>query len=286
MKKLFHKIIGLSPLTIYMFIAEIVRSRSGSCEWYKIGRGKLKGINFWINTKRSPYFLDMVNGTYDKFIYDLFDKIKPQGKIIWDIGAHIGFHSLGFAKVVGNNGKVVAFEPNKYNVQRLKKNLSENPNLAKRIIIIEKALGSQIGKAKFHMTNDIDSARSSGGYLSSNLPPLSKESYKGFKSVKVDIETIDNVLKHQPHLTPHIIKIDVEGAESDVIGGAEKLLKKENPLIIAEIHNITAMLDVATQLINKGYKIHEVNPNSSSSSRCFILASKNKTFLNKLLMSS
>jgi FkbM family methyltransferase len=274
MNKFIKKITKVSPYVLYIFINDYIKSKTGRCEWHIIKYGKLKGIRLWINTKRNSSFLDMINGKYDDFIYDLLSKYKSKKCVIWDIGAHIGFHSLGFARTVGDNGRVLAFEPNVYNVKRLKKNIAGNPDLSGRIKVLEKALSYKKGNAIFITTDDIDSAKSSGGYLSEAMPPLPKDSYATFKSTKVVVDTIDNFLKYNSSSTPNIIKIDVEGAEANVLRGGKEFLKKRNPLIIAEIHNITSMLNVANILINTGYKIEIVDNKDTSVSRCFIVAAK------------
>ena len=51
-----------------------------------------------------------VNGMHEPFQTSLFKKIIKRGDTVLDIGAHIGKYTMQAAKLVGNNGKVVAIE--------------------------------------------------------------------------------------------------------------------------------------------------------------------------------
>lgn len=263
-----------SPSGIYRLIFGYLRSKRGVSKWHRINKGKLKGIRLFVNTERHWFFKKMVSGEYDTFIYEIISKEKFNGKTIWDVGAHIGLHTLGFAKVVGKNGRVVAIEPNRFNVERLRKNIEGNPDLSRRVVVIENALGHKKGNAKLRTTKDVDSARSSGGYILGGVPPLLETSYEDFKEFHIRMETVDSILKKNPVLIPDVIKIDVEGAEAEVLRGAKNLLARSKPLIVAEIHNISAMLGVAKILFENKYNVEIANNKEVSVSRCFIIASK------------
>lgn len=264
------RIFSLSPLSIYRFATTLIRSKIGSPHAYTIKSGPLKGIVLWVNLWRDQAFKSMVDGQYDAFIYQDRHILKAKGKIIWDIGAHIGYHSLGFARVIGNTGKVLAFEPNKANRERLLINFSKNTTLQKSLKLMPFALADKKGVQNFSSTSDIDSAKSSGGYLSSVIPPLGQESYQGFSTYRVKVETIDNIIKKSPQLKPDIIKLDVEGAEAQVLKGGINTLKKYHPYILIEVHNIQAMKEVVELLLKMRYKIKIVNDGELSTSRAFI----------------
>jgi len=270
MLKFIQRIFTISPLVIYRFIVQSIRSNMGTPHAHAIKSGPLKGIVLWVNLWRDQAFKSMVDGQYDAFIYQDKHVIKAKGQNIWDIGAHIGYHSLGFARVVGNTGKVLAFEPNKANRERLLINFSKNTTLQKSLKLMPFALADKRGIQNFSSTNDIDSAKSSGGYLSSVIPPLGQESYQGFSTYKVKVETIDNIVKKSPQLKPDIIKLDVEGAEAQVLKGGINTLRKYHPYILIEVHNIQAMKEVVEILFKLGYNIKIVNDGELSTSRAFI----------------
>jgi FkbM family methyltransferase len=276
MKALFIRVINISPLKICLFVKNHLQFKKSKPEWHIIRRGYLKGIRIFLNKIGHPAFFKMINGEYDKFIYNIIVNKKFDGKVFWDIGAHIGIHTLGFARMVGEKGGVVAFEPNILNFRRLQENVNANPGLSDRVSLINEALSCKTGSTYFFTTDDIDSNRSSGGYLSGITPPLAKDLYSGFKKTKVRLNTIDNFLESNKKYMPNVLKIDVEGAEADVLQGGINFLKKHKPLLLIEVHNVSSMLNVAKILIKMGYGINIIEKSEISVSRCFILAKKQK----------
>lgn len=270
MPNLAQRLLSISPLTVYRYFAHSLRQRLGIARLYSIQQGPLSGINLWVNQFRDPSFRSMVKGDYDAFIYQNKKIIHAKDKTIWDIGAHIGYHTLGFAKTVGAKGQILAFEPNSANRTRLKLNLSHNPSLAKVIKVFPYALGAKKGVEKFISTNDVDSARSSGGYLAAVIPPLEQTVYSDFQLYKVKVETMDNIVKKNPRFEPDIIKLDVEGAEAEVLQGATLTLKKYHPYLLIEVHNISAMKAIMEILLKYNYRVTIVNPAELSPSRAFI----------------
>ena len=114
----------------------------------------------------------MHEGTYDSFIYKVIDEFGPmKGSTIWDVGAHIGYHSLAFAALVGPSGHVVAFEPNPYNIKRLHQHLERNVDLGKHITLMTCALSNVDGEEDFVFSPEIDDGRSSGSHLHQAFVP-------------------------------------------------------------------------------------------------------------------
>jgi len=90
-------------------------------------------------------------GSYEPFITKLMkSQIKP-GDVVIDVGANIGYYTLLFAKLVGPQGKVYAFEPHPDNFFLLKKNVDVNKY--KNIIIEQKAVSNRAGKIKLFIDN-------------------------------------------------------------------------------------------------------------------------------------
>jgi len=101
------------------------------------------------------------NQYFESFARDttipLFADELSSGKTIFDVGGFIGLSSLFFAKLVGNTGRVVSFEPNPWNLNRLRLNLSHNPTLAERISLYPLGLGVQSGKSAMIMSDNLES---------------------------------------------------------------------------------------------------------------------------------
>jgi len=213
---------------------------------------------------------EMVEGKFDDFLYAaLQSRREVKGLVCWDIGAHIGYHSLGLAAL---GAQVLAFEPNKANAARLKQHLEKNQDLAKRIRLREEALSDGDGEVTFVQCRDI-STGSSGSHLAEALPPLEREAYKGvFESVKSRALKIDTLIEKEKEPEPGLLKIDVEGGELLVLRGGIELLKRKRPLILMEVHHICLMFEIQQFLTGLGYRIKILDPEHASPSRCFVVA--------------
>src|SRR5438132_27841 len=69
-------------------------------------------VNWEIDELTSQQFL---RGTYEQYMQDAFAKLIRPGEIIYDVGAHAGYHSLLCGLLVGSTGRVFAFEPHPLN---------------------------------------------------------------------------------------------------------------------------------------------------------------------------
>ena len=90
-----------------------------------------------------------INGTYSEYETDVMKKIVKKGDVDLDLGANIGYYTLIFAKIVGKNGKVFAFEPDLTNFTLLKKNVEINGY--KNVVLINKAVSDKTGKLKLFL---------------------------------------------------------------------------------------------------------------------------------------
>ncbi len=145
--------------------------------------------------------------------YDTF--IKP-GNVIFDIGANIGLHSYYFARNF-KNSYVYSFEPLRANANYIKEIISLNK--LSNIKVIEKAVGAETGTIFFDTYKNNHQSR-----ITTTPTDLS-----------VEIITLDDFVKEE-HIKPDFIKIDVEGAESEVLSGFKHLISSVNPVVIIELH--------------------------------------------------
>lgn len=147
--------------------------------------------------------------------------------IFIDIGANIGLFSLHAAQVIGNRGKVLAFEPAPVTYSRLLLNVDLNGFGS---IITCNNLG--LSDKKGHLKMNI----SSSGYDAWNtFAPITRAFFND--QIDVPVETLDNYLTEQKMGAKDIslIKVDVEGWETFVFKGASKLLKdKDAPVLLVE----------------------------------------------------
>lgn len=194
--------------------------------------GALRGSR-WVTGAGYPgYWL----GTFEKEKQTFFaDVIKPNS-VVYDIGAHVGFYTLLAAKQIGPEGKVYAFEPAPQNIYYLKRHIELN--YLSNVRLLEMAVADKDGITKF------DSRTSSySGQIAE----------KG--NIEVPLTTIDSLLESSEIELPNLIKIDVEGTESKVLEGAQKLLQASKPDLLIAIHGSDQLTLCEQKLDSLGYRI-------------------------------
>lgn len=259
-KSIMQKIWTASPQSVFLKAREFFRSHrvinSFPDSIRTIEDGPARGAKLVIPASRpAGHYLEMVSGTYEDFIMRSLEECGPlTGKVVWDVGAHVGYQSLAFATKVGEAGSVIAFEPNPHNILIFKKNLKVNPSLAKHISIRDEALSDTEGTLTFKVSQHPTDATTSGGYLDAVTPPLPDSSYQNFTTITVSTTTVDALIKDGTLPLPDIIKIDIEGAELSALEGSTHFLETHKPIFIIEIHTIPMMLYVERFLRVRGYE--------------------------------
>jgi len=162
-----------------------------------------------------------------------------------DVGANIGKYSVILGKQLGNNGKVIAFEPVPYTLKILKRNVELNE--LKNVTALPFALGEKEERKDFYL----DAVGGSGSLL--------KQGVRKREKIRVTVRKLDNVLEELKINRVDLIKIDVERAEHLVLKGAVKTLKKYYPKIIFEAMN-EEYLEKCKKVLDKfGYKIKQID---------------------------
>jgi len=147
-----------------------------------------------------------------------------QGDVIFDIGAFIGTHSILFSNLVDDKGKVYCFEPDTKVFEILKNNIKMNK--LNNVIIEKIGISNKSGESKLNLFKE-------GGKSLSSLLFTQKEQNPNYEIIKTS--TLDDYCENN-NIVPNGIKIDVEGAETLVIEGAQNLIEKYSPWIILEFH--------------------------------------------------
>ncbi|MBU4277686.1 MAG: FkbM family methyltransferase [Proteobacteria bacterium] len=161
-------------------------------------------------------------GTYEAGTLNLIKKLLRPGDCFVDAGANIGLMSLVAARAVGPTGSVYSFEPEPAVHSTLKYNVELN-GLA-QIKTFNLALGSKREQKTIH--KHVQHNRG-GATL------VSKEN--SFERIPVMVDTLDNIIAANSIEHVKLLKIDVEGWESEVLAGSTALLaSKSAPIIILE----------------------------------------------------
>ncbi len=149
--------------------------------------------------------------------------------VIYDIGANDGELTVPFAR---KPCRIIAFEPGPVAQQRLNQRLREFDGEAavERVTVYPLALGAGTGSATLHVYSD-DTFSS----LHHRRPEdLVQYQLQPEDTVAVSVEPLDSLRKRDALPAPQIIKIDVEGAERDVLRGATETIQTCRPAILME----------------------------------------------------
>ncbi len=173
---------------------------------------------------------------YDQSVFDHCYNPKADDTVI-DVGAHVGIFTVKIAQKV-KSGCVVAIEPDKVNYKHLVNNIEKNG--LKNVVTVNAALSSICGRIRLFL-NDSSVAHS-----------IVNESKR---SVEVRSFTLDDLVRRLGLHRVDFVKINAEGAELDILKGAERTLQENNvSLSIAADHYHTQVRDVSSVLSDLGFK--------------------------------
>lgn len=149
------------------------------------------------------------------------------GSVVFDVGAQIGFYTLGLARTVGAIGSVHAFEPNPASFKRLRQHVSANGS--KNVILNQVALGeAKVKKALLAPT-----CFNTGG---ATLLPIPLPDSWGLTSFEVQIMPLDEYCEQNRIQRLDFVKIDCEGYEPFVLQGAKNALRTWRPRLLVEFN--------------------------------------------------
>jgi FkbM family methyltransferase len=184
------------------------------------------GVRLFVDLSDHVIGLNIVRGRYEQDEVRYVGTVLKAGDTVIDAGAHIGFFTMQMAAMVGPAGKVYAFEPFDPNAELLERSIVEN-RFGDRVVFRRAALGSASGTAT--LTFPVETLNSGGAYLlRDGTVPLAGNLRKNVPLVALD----DFALRRPVRL----IKMDVEGAEPQVIRGAARLLREDRPIVLSELH--------------------------------------------------
>jgi FkbM family methyltransferase len=211
-----------------------LRERLSGRELEIVG-GEGKGLRFNLGRGHPGYLL----GASEPLVQQVLTRHLGPGSVFYDIGANVGFLTLVGARLVGPSGAVWAFEPNPETIPVLRRNVALNG--FRHVTVVESAVGARVGRARL-VSDD----------------PLT--AHLGTAGVSVDVTTLDAMLEQlRP---PDLVKIDVEGAEADVLAGMRKTLDEFAPVVICEVHQ-NARQSCARLLEAAGYDVTGLEPTAT-----------------------
>jgi FkbM family methyltransferase len=186
----------------------------------------------------------VIDDVYEKASYDKFWDVQEGFKIL-DVGANIGVYTLKMAKKAGCKGFVISAEPEDENFLFLQKNIAINE--LENVIPVKAALSDFEGKGTLFL-----SASGSGEHSL-----VSKSENK----IEVPVFSVEGLMRRLKIESLDLMKIDVEGAEIQVLKGSIQMLKEKRirRIVVAAYHNPNECREVTNYLTAFDYKVKEDN---------------------------
>jgi FkbM family methyltransferase len=159
--------------------------------------------------------------------YEPVEWVTPQpGQVFLDIGAYVGWYAIQAARAVGPSGRVVAIEPDPRNRLQLENNISLNA--ITNATIVPLAAWSHAGKVRWQ---------------GDSVEPVWHKIDESSGSGLVDAVTVDDLVRRFGLTRVDWIKLDVEGAEVEVLKGAEQSIQRFHPVLFIEVHGTLHALE-------------------------------------------
>lgn len=197
---------------------------------------RINGLRISVNDFAA---LQIMTDEKESFMNEYF--VPKIGDVVVDVGAHIGKYTLLWAKKVGKAGHVVALEPKPENYRMLQHNIADNR--LENISAFNAAAWNRAGSLTL--------------FLGESSASASVHQYYSRNHISVPAFSLDELLKD--YVRVDWLKVDVEGAEVEVLQGAADTLKRFKPKLMLEVwsFNYAKVLEI---LRVPGYKWVEVNP--------------------------
>ncbi len=180
-------------------------------------------------------------GTTEPLVQDALTHHLRAGMVVYDLGCNVGFFAVIMARLVGSNGRVVAFDPLPAHIEACAHNA--RLNALENVTTVTAAVGAVSEMREFQITR---LATASHLAREGAARPL-----EYVRSEMVRVMTIDEYVYDQGNQPPDFIKMDVEGEEINAIEGMRKTLNEYRPTLLCEVHGQSKQM--ADALAELGY---------------------------------
>ncbi len=220
--------------------------------------GDIHEIQLWPGTRFLVDLRDRVHrqmwlASYEPHVTRALNAVLQPGDTFLDVGAHIGYHSVFAAGIVGPEGHVFAFEPDPIVNTQLAKNLSFFPNAQALVYAVSDREAETVFERSWN------TQESGWGALTS------VRDFKKGEHITVQTVALDAWREKTGLSAIRAMKIDAEGSEGAVLGGAQRVLQTLRPVLFIEFNEVllkqagesgSALMNV---LYAHRYCIHELS---------------------------
>ncbi|MDP2712918.1 MAG: FkbM family methyltransferase [Solirubrobacteraceae bacterium] len=170
----------------------------------------------------------IVRGTLEPPVQEALRRLIEPGAVFYDVGANVGFFTILGARLVGPDGRAIAFEPVPACARAVARNIALND--FHHAEIREQAVGATGGRASLLVVGE-----ASWSHLASTGRHADVR-----EEIEVDVVAIDELVGAGAVPPPDVVKIDTEGAELQAIAGMRATIEAHRPAIVCELHDTNA----------------------------------------------
>jgi FkbM family methyltransferase len=163
------------------------------------------------------------SGRYESPVQSALASLLRPGDIFYDVGANLGFFSVLAGRLVGPTGRVYSFEPVPRNVASVRENA--RLNRMEQIEVFPIAVSDRTGVSDLLLSHHVG-----GAALPEAGPPPDHS-----ETALVATARLDDLLRDAKVRPPAVVKIDVEGAELQVLEGLRSILATQRPVVLLEV---------------------------------------------------
>lgn len=167
---------------------------------------------------------------WDPELLLIASRLVKKGATVWDVGANVGLFSRAAAFHAGPDGIVVSIEADVDAVALLNRTCRHRAHNHAKNIVVPAAVSDQCGFVQFDIAKRARSSNAIMGFGSTQMGAITE-------SRTLPCITLDSMLPH--FRAPDVLKIDVEGAEVNVLKGSARTIESVRPAIYCEIQGDT-----------------------------------------------
>jgi FkbM family methyltransferase len=245
-----------TKIAIARTLHHLVRSGRGVAGRPGKGIFSRQGVTYELDLSQGIDFAIYLGGMFERMTRVALAELTEPGSLVLDIGANIGAHTLHLARLVGPNGRVMAFEPTDFAFRKLRRNLDLNPPLASRVEALHCFLAASDGAS-------VPKAIYSSWPLEAATGLHAKHLGREMQTEAAQARSLDSILSERANRKVQLVKLDVDGFECDVLRGATSLLRDTRPIFVMELapyaleERGTSLDQLLAYFIPNGYGLYD-----------------------------
>jgi FkbM family methyltransferase len=191
-----------------------------------------RGVRWKLDLREGIDLSIYVFGSFERGTRHIIERLVKRDDVVFDIGANIGSHTLPTARLVGSNGRVIAFEPTTYAFLKLVENRDLNPLIAPSVVAEQVML---VGSADAPIPEEVFSSWPVAHSLVGNQEPHAEHLGVHKSTAGARGMTLDEYVETHGIRRLNLIKLDVDGNELNVLTGGRQVMKQFQPVVVMEL---------------------------------------------------